>query len=177
MAGDFELNRRELNRREAMKLGAAAVAAALPASQSAAALLAEKTAGKPLFFTPEQFAAVDVLTELIIPADDHSPGAHAAKVAEYIDKRLAESFEPAPRQVWSEGLKRFLGAPQDQWVALLTASAENEMDPKSPDDRFFKELKGRTAQAYYSSDIGIHKEMEYKGNVYLDEFAGYDGKG
>jgi hypothetical protein len=39
---------------------------------------------------------------------------------------------------------------------------------------FFKELKTRTARAYYTSKIGIHSEMEYKGNVSLKEFVGYD---
>src|SRR5262249_32603109 len=42
------------------------------------------------FFTPAEFEMVDELSELIIPADEHSPGARAAKVAEYIDRRLAE---------------------------------------------------------------------------------------
>jgi hypothetical protein len=152
-----------VDRREAIKIGAAAVVALPLASQPA----------PPLFFTPEEFQAVDVLTEMIIPADDHSPGARAAKVAAYIDKRLAESFEPEPQQQWREGLKRFLAVPQDQWTALLTASAENEGEPKTPEELFFKELKARTAQVYYSSDIGIHKEMEYKGNTYLDDFVGY----
>src|ERR1039457_2479383 len=105
-----------LDRRQAIKIGAAAVVALPLASQPA----------KPLFFTLEEFQAVDALTEMIIPADDHSPGARAAKVAAYIDRRLAESFEPEPQQVWRDGLKRFMGVPQDQWTALLTASAENE---------------------------------------------------
>ena len=30
---------------------------------------------------------------MIIPADDHSPGARAAKVAAYIDARLAEALD------------------------------------------------------------------------------------
>lgn len=45
----------------------------------------------PLFFTKQEFALVDELTELIIPADDHSPGARAAQVAGYIDFRLSEA--------------------------------------------------------------------------------------
>jgi len=28
-------------------------------------------------------------------------------------------------------------------------------------------------RAYYSSKIGIHQEMEYKGNVLLNEFVGF----
>src|SRR5207249_9801174 len=43
------------------------------------------------FLTAAEYALLDELTELIIPADDHSPGARAAAVAAYIDGRLAES--------------------------------------------------------------------------------------
>src|SRR5262249_13773447 len=43
------------------------------------------------FFTPAQHAYVEELTETIIPADSHSGGAKAAKVADYIDQRLRES--------------------------------------------------------------------------------------
>ena len=32
--------------------------------------------------------------------------------------------------------------------------------------------KRRTARAYYTSKIGIHQEMEYKGNTLLMEFVG-----
>ena len=36
------------------------------------------------------------------------------------------------------------------------------------------ELKDWTARGYYTSSIGIHDEMEYKGNTMQDEFAGID---
>ena len=53
--------------------------------------------------------------------------------------------------------------------------AQNEFHPKSEEEKFFAELKRRTVTAYYTSEIGIHKEMEYKGNTLLKEFAGYEG--
>jgi hypothetical protein len=123
---------------------------------------------------------------MIIPADDHSPGARAAEAAAYIDKRLAESFEEEPKQLWRAGLKlvdslsqetygrAFLEASPEQRAELLTRISRNEMSPKKPEEIFFRELKVRTAHAYYTSKIGIHTEMEYKGNSYLKEFVGYD---
>jgi hypothetical protein len=140
------------------------------------------------FFTPEEFQLVDELAEIIIPADEHSPGARAAKVAAYIDARLAESFESEPKEQWREGLKRveslaremhgrgFMEAAPEQRVAVVARMARNEAEPKTPEERFFTELKSRTANAYYTSKIGIHQEMEYKGNTYLEEFAGYEVK-
>lgn len=129
---------------------------------------------------------VDELSEIIIPSDDHSPGARAAKVVEQIDKSLAESFEDKPRQEWQEGLQvvdtvcrqmhgtSFLEASPEQRVAVVARMARNEEEPKKPEEEFFHRLKGRTALAYYTSKIGIHQEMEYKGNTILEELVGFD---
>ncbi len=171
-----------LTRRELIQLTAAAAiaGAAVPAG------LANEQA--PKFFSKDEFAMVDELSELIIPADDHSPGARAAQVAAYIDGRLAESFEDAPKRRWREGLSRintlsgemhgrpFMQATPEQRVALLTRIAQNEEKPEKPEEQFFHELKQHTARAYYTSKIGIHQEMEYKGNVLLEEFVGYEVK-
>jgi hypothetical protein len=32
------------------------------------------------------------------------------------------------------------------------------------------------AVPHYTSKIGIHREMEYKGNVMLEEFVGWEAK-
>ena len=47
---------------------------------------------------------------------------------------------------------------------------------ETPEEHFFQELKGRTARAYYTSKVGIHQDMGYKGNVLLPEFVGYEVK-
>jgi len=180
------LRSQEVTRREIIKLGASAavVTTVVGLDPSYIAQAAQDKA--PLFFTKEEFALVDELTELIIPTEDHSPGAKAALAAGYIDFRLSESFEEQPKIVWREGLKlidqlsqemhgkRFLETSQEQRIALLTQISANEMKPEKPEELFFRELKSRTAHAYYSSKIGIHDEMEYKGNTYLKEFVGYD---
>jgi hypothetical protein len=183
-----------ISRREVIKLTAGALVAAplvaLPEAQAAEAGAAQRSAGgqakAPRFFSRAEFLLVDELSELIIPEDDHSPGARAAEVAAYIDRRLAESFTEEPKQTWRDGLKAveklsqemhgksFLQSTKEQRIALLTRLSKNESQPKSPEELFFKELKGRTVQAYYSSKIGIHQEMQYKGNTYQKEYAGYD---
>src|SRR5947208_16392160 len=92
-----------LSRREMIGVTAAALAAPL---LNVAAERARSVAGRSdRFLTPEQFALLDELTELIIPADDHSPGARAAEVARYIDCRLAESPEPDWQAPWRSGLE------------------------------------------------------------------------
>lgn len=46
--------------------------------------------------------------------------------------------------------------------------------PETIGQRFFVELKSWTARGYYTSKVGIHDEMEYKGNRAIVEFSGID---
>jgi hypothetical protein len=176
----------DLSRREAIKLGAAAT---LAVSLDAGAVAGQAVAAAPpaaTFFTPQEFALVDELSELIIPADEHSPGARAAKVAAFIDGQLAEAWDEKDRATWRDGLalvdristetnaRPFMQASADQRTAVLTRMAGNETKPQQPEELFFVELKARVVHAYYSSEIGIKQEMDYKGNVFLQEFVGED---
>ena len=177
----------DLTRRDLIKLGAAAtVAVSLGVGDAARA---QGTAAAPAartFFTADELALVDELSELIIPTDDHSPGAKAAKVAAYIDSQLAEAFDEKDRTGWRQGLARieqlsqessgapFLKSSPEQRLAVLTRIAKNESKPAAPEELFFRELKSRVVQAYYTSEIGIKQEMEYKGNSYLADFVGFD---
>ncbi len=143
-------------------------------------------ANKHLYFTDEDFTLLDVLTEHIIPRDSHSPGAHDAGVAAFIDKTVAEAFLPEDKESWIKGFveinrlsvennkRAFLKIGKKEQVAILQKLAQAEHDPKTEGEKFFAQLKNTAAFAYYSSDIGIHQEMEYKGNVILEQFAGYD---
>ena len=171
----------DLTRRDALKVAAGSLVAARVATLRAAAAAPDLR-----FFTPEEFALADALCEILIPADDHSPGARAAGAALFIDGALAEAFTDEPRVQWRAGLKLvrelalrehgrpFVELPPAQQTALMGRLAANEDKPVSVEDRFFAELKRRTVHAYYTSRVGIHDELEYKGNVMLDEFVGTD---
>ena len=177
----------DLSRREMILATAAVLVTPLLQGRDVTAQSMALAAGK--FLTPAEYALLEELSELIIPADDHSPGARAAGVAGYIDGRLAESLEPDWQALWRSGLaavdglsrelngKPMLEATADQRIAVLNRLAAGESDPKTPAEHFFRELKGWTVRGYYSSKIGIHLDQEYKGNVYQrGEFAGYDAK-
>ena len=173
----------KLTRREMIQATAAAAAAsALPAVPAAS-----QASGAPRFFTAAEFAVVDEMSDMIIPTDAQSGGARAAGVAAYIDARLAESFEKEPPARWRAGLqavealsremsgKTFMASTAEQRLAVLTRMAAGESEPKTPAERFFREIKGFTVRAYYTSKIGIHDDQQYKGNVYqTGEFAGFD---
>jgi hypothetical protein len=138
------------------------------------------------FFTPDQHALVEELTETIIPADSHSGGAKAAKVADLIDQVLRDTLDDTQKALWREGPrlvdlmsrhysgKSFVDASAEERVAVLTVLSNNEHMTDLPEVRFFNSLKELTVGAYYTSKIGIHDELEYKGNRILQEYAGCD---
>jgi len=70
--------------------------------------------------------------------------------------------------------KTFVESTPKQRVAVVAQMARNEKTPKKPEEQFFVQLKASTAFAYYTSSIGIHQEMEYKGNTMQNEYAGFD---
>ena len=153
------------------------------AAEAFANLQATNAPAQLVFLSQSQYATVDAVAETIIPADDHSPGARAARVADYIDLLLSESDETTKAE-WVEGLTAFeeesrrrfnAGYAQlspAQATALLTDISKNEVDPKTTLEQFFKRTKDATIRGYYTSEIGIHKELQYKGNQYLSEFVG-----
>jgi hypothetical protein len=169
-----------LDRRDVLKILTASAAFAGPLQLTA------REPDKPLYFTKDEFTLLDRLTELIIPQDAHSPGAHAAGVAAFIDRTVAETFLPEDKQSWNRGLaevdrlsvenskRTFLKAAKDQQIALLKKLAQGEQDPKTEGEKFFGQLKNTTVFAYYTTAIGIHQEMEYKGNVIQEQFTGYE---
>lgn len=226
---------RVVTRRTALKaLGASAGAATLLPWLSDEGLAAfaeiQRAEGLPRLkvLSSAQYKTVEALVEAIIPADERSPGAKEARVADYVDLLLDEA-PPFLRQRWLDGLAALdaesatrFGAPflrlkAPQVEALLTDISRHELEKEEPapadpalaiprgeepklqppqvdtllgDVRppeagktalevFFANTKQATIHGYYTSEIGIHKELRYKGNTLLAEFVGcetVDGK-
>jgi hypothetical protein len=136
------------------------------------------------FFTPAQHALIEVLSETIIPADSHSGGAKAAKVADFIEQTVRESTDDQQKALWREGLrlieltsqhyngKSFADASMEEKIAVLKVLSDNEHMTDVPEVQFFHELKRLTVRGYYTSKIGIHDELEYQGNRVLMEYVG-----
>jgi hypothetical protein len=110
----------------------------------------------------------------------------------------------ADRETWKAGLatvdvlvraasgKGFLEASPAERTAILEHMAvplvEEEIPTAEPEERrkpavekpetagqrFFVLLKSWTVNGYYTSRVGIHDEMEYKGNKAIVEFSGFD---
>lgn len=144
----------------------------------------------PKVLSGSQFATLEALVEAIIPADDRSPGAKQARVADYIDLLLSESDRERALQ-WFGGLAAldaeafarfrapFVRLNARQVDAILGDISRNERDPQTPLETFFVMTKQATVSGYYTSKIGIHDELKYKGNQFLRDFVGCqteDGK-
>ncbi len=188
---------RGVNRRSMLKSLAAGAGtiALLPLLSEEGALAFEalqrtNAAPKLKALTAAQYATVDAFSDAIIPTDAHSPGAKAARVADYIDLLLSESDEPL-RNSWTQGLAAldeatnarykapFVKLTPAQVTEFLTEISANEAKPATPVEQFFRATKDATIRGYYTSEIGIHKDLQYKGNQYLPEFVGClteDGK-
>lgn len=138
---------------------------------------------KAAFFSKNEMAALDRLTEILIPTDDHSPGASAALVNRYIDVMVADGPD-AGKSAWKDGLKAVhkesksgFGKPfhklaADEQEQIVAKMARNEGAPTTDLERFFGPLKRMTIDGYYTSKIGIHDDLQYQGNTALAEFPG-----
>lgn len=149
-----------------------------------------QAAPAPKVLSAQQFATLEALVEAIVPADERSGGAREARVADYIDLLLSESDESVALQ-WIGGLSEldeeaatrfqrpFAKLDAAQTDAILAAISANESDPRTPLESFFVTTKQATISGYYTSEIGIHRELRYRGNKFLNEFVGCateDGK-
>jgi glucoside 3-dehydrogenase (cytochrome c) hitch-hiker subunit len=185
----------QVSRREVLKLlaGTAGSAATLPIlSQPARGAVCSHAARPetvvapaytPKLFDTHQMETLAELVEIIIPTDEHSPGAKAARVHEYIDETVSDATAEQ-KEVWLKGLaavdqlaerdfgQKFLRCKPDQQAALMLKISRNEAHPTSTEERFFKTLKDTTINGYYTSSIGIHQDLNYSGNTYLNDFPG-----
>jgi gluconate 2-dehydrogenase gamma chain len=135
------------------------------------------------FFNHQEMETIAAISDLIIPTDEHSPGARAAGVSDFIDLMVSESSNEI-KALWRDGLAAidtmselqfaaaFNRASQEQQISLLKSISRNERRPRTIEERFFVAIKSLTVDGYYTSAIGIHQDLRYQGNAYLKEFLG-----
>jgi hypothetical protein len=138
----------------------------------------------PKVLSAHQDQTVTVLCELIIPQTE-TPGAKAAQVNRFIDSVLKEASSE-DRASFLNGLawmdarstalfgKDVISAAPDQQTALLTrlSSEESAAAEGQVGRDFFHALKSLTIAGYYSTEIGLRKELGDDGQLVLAEFKG-----
>ncbi|HYW42876.1 MAG TPA: gluconate 2-dehydrogenase subunit 3 family protein [Bryobacteraceae bacterium] len=183
-------SRRELLRRIGGALGVAAGGGLLTAQDAQhvhQAVTDEKTALKgpyqPKALTAHEYATLRRLADLIIPADERSPGALEAGAADFIDFLCAASDDM--KEIYTGGIawlddemrrrhggKDFLDAqPSEQTGMLdLIAYRKNQSPELGPGIQFFTWARRMVADAYYTSPIGM-RELGYMGNSAVAHFS------
>src|SRR6185436_1221683 len=132
---------------KALATGAGAVTLLPWLSEEGLAAFAEIQLGKApphlKVLTSAQFQTAEALVEAIIPADERSPGAREARVADYIDLLLSEAPVSLKRR-WLNGLSAldaestarfgspFLRLPAAHMEALLADISRNELLKDEP---------------------------------------------
>jgi hypothetical protein len=184
MSDRFEFSRRDLLAKVAAGASIVAAADAQHVHESVAQQkTTQKGPYKPKALTAHEYATLQRLSDLIIPADDHSPGALAAAAADFIDFLCNASEEM--RDIYTGGLlwvyetmkdryagKRFVEAAPEQQTALLDLIAwrKNASPELNPGIEFFAFCRRMVADAYYSSPIG-YKELGFMGNGAMSRFS------
>lgn len=129
------------------------------AHETAAAPAHDRAPYAPQFFTPDEYAALDTVTGIIIPADE-TPGAREAGVAEFIDFMAAHDpqiqGELRGAIQWLLARKFATAAPQAQ-EDLVRSMAQSKQTTAA-----FKLLRRYTVMGYYTSRIGL-EELDYPG--------------
>ena len=185
--------KRTISRRGALSVISGSVCAAinLPRSGGAATWIAAPGPGIPrvagdardAVFTKPQMETIAALSEVIIPTDQHSPGAKAARVDQYIQEVVGAS-DAATKEFWIDGLSainklatgqhctEFTNCNPKQQAEMLQKLSLGEGHPTTLEERFFVAVKHATVDGYYNSEVGIHEDLQYQGNTMLGEFPG-----
>lgn len=138
---------------------------------------------KPKALTAHEYATLQKLSDYIIPADEHSPGALAAGAADFIDFLCNASDEM--RDIYTGGLlwldeamkhrydgKSFLEAAPGEQTAMLDVIAykKNGSPEVNPGIQFFAFCRRMVADAYYTTPMGW-KDVGFMGNSAMAEFT------
>ena len=137
---------------------------------------------KPRALAEPEYRLIDQLADIILPADETSPGAHDAGVARYIDivllygdKQTLASWKLGMEAVDAAAKKAhgraFTALSKDQQIGLVEQMARNESAPENEMQRLFAALKPLTIEAFYLSAAG-RKSLGYEGNTAVASFPG-----
>lgn len=177
-----------LTRRESLKLMALAPLAAgftwTGSDAKRARDRAENAAAfSPQFFTEPEYETVEILVDLIIPADARSGSATDAGVPAFMDFMMID--RPELQTPMRGGLawidfqcveahgRTFSHCSEEERRALLDRIAyPRDASPEiSHGVAFFNSFRDLTASGFWSSRIGVD-DLQYVGNVFVPEWTG-----
>ncbi len=135
---------------------------------------------QPAFFSAEDFAALQSLTEILIPTDEY-PGAREAHCAEFMDFLLnaLTDHDAETQKQWRRALTAlkeagFHAAPTERRGEIVDAISRPERDPSVHHPAYFayRLIKNENTFAFYTSREGMITTLDYRGNSYYAAFPG-----
>jgi hypothetical protein len=141
----------------------------------------------PLSLTAAQRRLAQILADIIIPADEHSPSASSVGVVDFIDEWVSAPYPASQldRPIVLEGLgwldaeagRRFgrefarLDSAQQSGICNDICDVGRASPARGDAARFFARFRDLTAGGFYSTAVG-RKDLGYIGNVPLARFDG-----
>lgn len=138
---------------------------------------------QPQFFTDSEYKTVQILSDLVLPADDRSGSASEAGVPQFIDFMMIDrpSMQTAMRGglAWLDVqcLKRFdrtfaqSSAEQQKQLLDLIAYPEQAPADLRHGVEFFNSFRDLAASGFWTTRMGID-DLQYQGNVFVSEWKG-----
>jgi Gluconate 2-dehydrogenase subunit 3 len=141
----------------------------------------------PLTLSPEQRQLAAALSDLIIPADEHSPSASAVGAVDFIDEWISAPY-PQQRKdretvlngfLWLDGEARHrferpfakLHEAQQRAICDSVCNASRAPAELQKPAQFFATYRNLTTAGFYTTAAG-RQDLEYVGNVPLTHFDG-----
>lgn len=141
----------------------------------------------PLTLTVEQRALASILSDIIIPTDEHSPSASAVGVVDFIDEWVSAPYSEHQRDqkiildglAWmdAEALRRFhklfkeLGSTAQATICDTICTQSPTGGSLQLAVSFFALFRDLTAGGFYSTPVG-RNDLNYVGNKALERFDG-----
>lgn len=137
----------------------------------------------PEFFTEHELKTVNVLVDLIIPADDRSGSATDAGVPAFMDFMMMDRptmqlpmrgglawIDAQARKMFEKPFIECTDAQHHQILDLI-AYPDIAADEHSHGVKFFNSFRDLTASGFWSSKMGVD-DLQYIGNVFVKEWKG-----
>jgi hypothetical protein len=161
-----------MERREAIKWVASLFGGTLIGAE---AFLAGCTTDSEItFFSSEEMNLLDEIGETILPETSKSPGAKAAKIADFMQKIVRDCYSAEEQGIFKSGLieveekadqqfnNSFLKLSGSQRLDILNGFEEEAKEKKENDpSHFFTMLKQLTIWGFFTSEVGATKALRY----------------
>ncbi len=126
------------------------------------------------FFSSDELNLLDEIGETILPETSKSPGAKAAKIADFMQKIVRDYYSSEEQEIFKSGLIKleekseqdfgssFLKLSTDQRMENLEFfETESKLKNEDASIHFFTMMKQLTIWGFFTSEVGATKALRY----------------